>query len=227
MFHRYAVYYTPLPTSSLATFGATWLGWDSARGLPCEHPRSMALDIDTITQTPRKYGFHGTIKPPFHLVDGAVIDDLKTALADLCARSTPVPLAGLRVSRLGRFLALVPSGDVQALSTLAARVVQDLDHFRASPSDAELAKRRGRGLSPAQDANLVQWGYPYVLSEFRFHMTLTGRLSPELCTQTEAALLPLLDQIDLSPWIISTLTLLGEDDEGRFHQIQQYPLGGV
>jgi hypothetical protein len=35
------------------------------------------------------------------------------------------------------------------------------------------------GLSPRQTANLERWGYPYVFEEFRFHMTLAGRIEPD------------------------------------------------
>ena len=35
----------------------------------------------------------------------------------------------------------------------------------------------GRGLTDAQDAMLVRFGYPYVLNTWFFHMTLTRRLS--------------------------------------------------
>ena len=32
-------------------------------------------------------------------------------------------------------------------------------------------------LSEAQRAHLLRWGYPYVMDEFRFHMSLTGSLA--------------------------------------------------
>lgn len=54
-----------------------------------------------------------------------------------------------------------------------------VDHLREPPDDAELARRRGKGLSPAHDAMLVRWGYPYVFTTWFFHMTLTRRLSDE------------------------------------------------
>ena len=34
-----------------------------------------------------------------------------------------------------------------------------------------------RGITARQDALLQQWGYPFVLEEFRFHMSLTGSLA--------------------------------------------------
>ena len=34
-----------------------------------------------------------------------------------------------------------------------------------------------KNLTPEQDALMVRWGYPYVMDEFRFHMSLTGDLN--------------------------------------------------
>ena len=48
--------------------------------------------------------------------------------------------------------------------------------FADSPSAEELAQRRVARLSPRQEELLAQFGYPYVLDQFRFHMTLTERL---------------------------------------------------
>jgi hypothetical protein len=57
--------------------------------------------------------------------------------------------------------------------------VEQLDSFRAPPSEAELARRRCAGLSPEQDAMLTRWGYPYVFASWFFHMTLTRRLAAD------------------------------------------------
>ena len=226
MFKRYAIYYTPEPDSALADFGAAWLGWDSATGAPVAHPEAGGLDMAAITATPRKYGFHGTIKPPFRVAPGRTAEGLQTARATLCADAAPVTLTGLRLARLGRFLALVPDGAAGPLATLAARAVQELDAFRAPATQAELAKRRAARLRPAQDVLLVQWGYPYVLDEFRFHLTLSGRLEDDVAQATETTLAPMLAQLPLRPYPMTGLTLLGEDAEGRVHQITRYALTG-
>ncbi|WP_261385884.1 DUF1045 domain-containing protein [Tateyamaria omphalii] len=226
MFKRYAVYYTPEAGTPLATFGAAWLGWDSATGRAMSHPDVTDLDISGITDTPRKYGFHGTIKPPFRLAQGQSAQTLQDALAALCANAAPVTLDGLDLARLGRFLALVPQGDARALADLAAHTVQELDRFRAPLTEAELNKRRAARLTPAQDAHLVRWGYPYVLDQFRFHLTLSGKLDKQTLERAEKALAPLLSQLDLAPYPITGLTLLGEDEAGMFHQIQHYALTG-
>ena len=226
MFTRYAIYYTPEPGTPLAEFGATWLGWDSAAGVARGQPSTNGLDVAQITATPRKYGFHGTIKPPFRLAEGMTAQGLADAVAVLCADAAPVTLEGLELARLGRFLALVPSGDASALGTLAARAVQELDAFRAPPNEAELAKRRASRLSDAQEAHLLRWGYPYVLDQFRFHLTLSGKLEANVIAQVQSALGEPVSALDLAPYTINGLTLLGEDDAGKFHQIHRYALTG-
>ena len=80
---------------------------------------------------------------------------------------------------LGGFLALRETTPCPALHALADACVVDLDAHRTPPDAADLAKRRRSGLPPAQDAMLVRWGYPHVLETWRFHMTLTRRLTAE------------------------------------------------
>lgn len=226
MFTRYAIYYTPAPDTPLADFGARWLGWDSAHGVSRGHPDIGNLDVAALTEKPRKYGLHGTIKPPFRLADGMTAQGLADAVADLCADAGPVTLKGLKLAQLGRFVALVPDGDVSALATLAARAVRELDQFRAPSSEAEMARRRTARLTAAQDAHLARWGYPYVLDQFRFHLTLTGPLAAHEAARVKAALTQHLATLTPAPFPVNGLTLLGEDRTGRFQQIHRYALAG-
>lgn len=226
MFKRFAIYYTPQAGTPLADFGASWLGWDSAKGAVRPHPRIEGLDVAAITATPRKYGFHGTIKPPFRLAEGTTAQALSDEVAAFCETAAPVQLEGLHLARMGRFLALVPLGDTGALGALAARAVQELDHFRAPPDAAELEKRRAARLNPKQEAHLLEWGYPYVLDQFRFHLTLTGRLDEQEAKAAEAALQTDLSHLTLAPYAITGLTLLGEGEDGRFQQIHRFALSG-
>ena len=55
-------------------------------------------------------------------------------------------------------------------------LVREIDAFRKPLTKEELTIRRSKGLTRSQDENLIKWGYPYVFSEFRFHMTLTGKI---------------------------------------------------
>ncbi len=223
-FTRYAIYYAPPAEAAWSKWATGWLGWDMEAGCATALPDAGALDVATITATPRKYGLHATMKPPMQLATGTDEDALRAACAALAATRAPVRLEGLQVERLGRFLALRPLGDVHALNALAAACVTELDAFRAPASDAEIEKRRAAGLSAEQDTNLIQWGYPYVLDQFRFHITLTGKLPkgdlPAVEDYLETELAPLLPQ----PFEINDLALMGEAEDGRFHLIQRYPL---
>ncbi|WP_417249187.1 DUF1045 domain-containing protein [Celeribacter sp.] len=226
-FTRFAVYFAP-PEGALWEFTARWLGWDALAGVTCAHPliEGLPAPAEEITVTPRKYGFHGTIKPPFRLADGATREALEADLAALATQLSPVWCDGLALKRLGGFLALVPVGETSDLATLASEVVKSLDHHRAPPSEAELARRRGAGLSPAQEENLARWGYPYVMDEFKFHLTLTGNLAEEDARAVEAALRPHLAPLLPTPFIVPDLCLFGEAQDGRFHLLHRYALSG-
>lgn len=226
-FTRYAIYYAPEP-GPLADFTARWLGWDAASGTRRDHPDLPGLPrpVSKITAQPRKYGFHGTLKPPFALAAGSSRGQLEDDLGTLANRLAPVTLDGLSLARLGGFLALVPDGDSNALAALAAACVRALDRHRAALSDAALARRRGAGLTPAQDENLVRWGYPYVMDEFRFHLTLTGRLPRAESEAVEKVLAPLLAPRLPRPFVVRQLCLFGEALDGFFHILSRHPLRG-
>lgn len=219
---RFAIYYLP-PLGPLADFGASWLGWDVNAGCAVRQPDIKGLC--EATAAPRKYGFHGTLKPPFCLASGETLGGLITALADLARQTKAAQIDGLDVTALGRFLALTPRGDTLGLNRIAAECVTKLDRFRAPATEQKLARRRKTGQSVRQEALLLQWGYPYVLDEFRFHMTLTGRLAKHEVTKwkdTAEAMLPPLP----CPFDINEIALCGEREDGRFEVIQRLPLIG-
>jgi putative phosphonate metabolism protein len=224
-FQRYAIYV--MPEGPLADFGAAWLGWDALAGRAVDHPAMDPLPrpVAEITASPRKYGLHATIKPPFRLADGTTLAALMADLAALCDRLAPVTLEGLTLARLGGFLALVPEGQTTTLTTLAAKVVTTLDHHRAPLTEAELTRRRKSTLTPAQEAHLTRWGYPYVLDQFRFHITLTSNLPRPEAEAVASILNTRLPPLLPRPFAVQSLCLMGEDTTGLFHLIHRYPLG--
>src|SRR5690606_2102902 len=86
----------------------------------------------------------------------------------------------LRRRRLRGFMAwCLDEGDasaIRAMRKLADAAVTELDALRAPLTDAERARRSLEQLSANQRAMLDRWGYPYVLDEFTFHITLTNAL---------------------------------------------------
>jgi hypothetical protein len=148
------------------------------------------------------------------------------ALDAFCAGQNTIRLNSLSVAQLGRFLALRPEGDEYLLNDMAAQAVRAFDRFRVPLTENELTNRRAGGLTPSQDLLLQTWGYPYVMEEFRFHITLTGKLpKPEgkaLVIQLDEILQPLLPR----PFAIDGLTLMGEDESGKFHQVTRCSFSG-
>lgn len=225
-FTRYAIYFAPPDAAEWAQFANSWLGWDIETGTALAHPVIDGVDVATVTEVPRKYGLHATIKPPFRLRDGQTVEALHDACARVAASQPVVVQDGLTIARLGRFLALRPLGDEAALNALAAACVRELDSFRAPPAQSELDRRRASGLTAQQDANLLQWGYPYVMDAFRFHITLSGKLDKATLTTVEAAMQSRLAPLLPQPFQIDDLALVGEAEDGRFHLLHRYALSG-
>lgn len=218
---RYAIYYTA--TGPLGMFGATWLGRDIASGSEIEVTQPL---VEAVTRTPRRYGFHATLKAPFRLVGDSNVAALIADLHDLAASQEPVLLdGGLEPALLHGFPALVPARPQPALQDLAARIVRDLDRHRAPLTPDERARRDPDRLSEAQRNLLDRWGYPWVMGQFRFHMTLADVLPPPEGKAVIAALAPHLGPLLPDPHPIDALTLVGEDGAGRFHQISRVALG--
>lgn len=144
--------------------------------------------VDAMTVDARRYGFHATLKAPFRLADGHTAEDLDTACAAFAAAHAGVTIPRLVLARLGDFFALVPGAPAAELYALADEAVTAFDDFRAPATEAELARRRPASLTPRQRELLKAWGYPYVLDEFRFHLTLTDRIPPQRQPDVERAL---------------------------------------
>ena len=225
--NRYAIYFVPDPSEEWAQFCTAWLGWNVNTGKTVSHPEICELEqpVSALTTVPRRYGLHATLKPPFRLQAGKTTMALERAFEDLASGMSPVTVSGLKITAMGRFLALTGTGDLTELNALAASAVRELDGFRAPPTEQELARRRQAPLSPAHDEMLVKWGYPYVMEHFRFHMTLTGKLPKDMLAPTQAVLSEILDGSLPQPLRIDDLALVGEDDDGFFHLIKRAPLG--
>lgn len=219
---RFAIYYVP-PEGDLAAFGATWLGWDISAG--CAVQQFDLPGLSDITMTPRKYGFHGTLKPPFRLKAGTTLEGVRDAASEMAAKLAPATCDGLELTALGSFLALTPTGALSQLQHVAATCVRDLDGFRGPADDDELARRRQAGLSARQEALLTAWGYPYVLEEFRFHLTLSGKLPGDALSEWKAVLHQNLPDLP-SPFVLDQIALCGEREDGRFEVLHRYTLAG-
>lgn len=227
---RYAVYFAPAPASPLAYWAAAWLGYDVAAGTPVPQPAVTGIAagrLHEITAEPRRYGFHATLKPPFALAERRDAEELDAAIAVLAAGLAGFAAPPLLLSNISGFWALTLSAPCPAMLTLADACVRALDHFRAPPSEAELARRRRANLTPRQEALLAEWGYPYVMEEFRFHMTLTGRLDGRGRDAVGRELTPLVEPFCQSPLAVDAVCLFRQDGtDAPFRLIRRYRLGG-
>jgi len=179
---RVALYWTPPLGDPLFDAGNRWLGRDPETGAMLRQPNIEGLA--EITADARRYGFHGTLRPPMQLATGW--EDFMTAATQVAHAGRPFVLPALRVSDVDGFLAITMSAPCPAFAALAEACVRGTEPHRRMPDTAELARRRAAGLTPRQEAMLTQWGYPYVMQDWVFHMTLSRRLD----AATMARLLP-------------------------------------
>lgn len=170
-YERYAVYFSPEPETALAKFGSEWLGLDAESG-------KIQASPSPYVESPRRYGFHATLKAPMRLADGVGFNDFRSGVERLASQLTSAELGILKPDQIGDFLAL-KTDDIyhEAVSDIAWRCTKELDKFRAPLSKEERNKRKN--LTPVESENLEQWGYPYVNDSFRFHMTLTSSLTQD------------------------------------------------
>lgn len=161
---RYAIYYVPGTETALYRFGARWLSNST---------------YQTETSVPAHYGFHATLKAPFVLNRGFTEGMLDEAMCQFVARLEPFDIPALSVARFNQTLSLVPNHSCVELDRLAFDCVQRLDTFRGPLTAQDYNKRPDSELTPRQQQLRKRWGYPHVLDEFRFHMTLTNSLSDE------------------------------------------------
>ncbi len=182
IYPRYAIYYAPAPGSVLDRFGAHLLGYDAYRGEDLPFPDGVTRtrpDWRDLTQDPRKYGFHATLKAPMTLADGKTEAELAAACESFAGAARPIPVIKPIVDSISGFIAVIPAQPSAELLQLAADVTREFDCFRAPLTPEDRARRNPAKLTARQRDYLNRWGYPYVMEEFRFHMTLTGRLGAE------------------------------------------------
>lgn len=223
---RYAIYYYPRVTDPLQVVGNRWLGRDPESGVELPPPEEPVPDWRILTATPRHYGLHATLKPPFRLRPGAVEADLRDALGAFAARARAGRIDGLQLGEIGGFLALLPASLSAGVQTLAAQCVRHFDRFRAPPTSEETAKRLARPLTPRQQVLTAEWGYPYVLDEHRFHITLTEPIEdPVQRERVRRVLVEHFQPVLAQPVEIADLCLFAQvDRQAAFGLVERFRL---
>ncbi len=177
--YRHAAYFAPAPGSLAWLLGTQWLGRCPHSGQTLPQPSPPGWEPDAFaqrTRDPRRYGWHATLKAPFVLADDCSPSTLHAGFSQLAAALGAPFTLDLALAQIGNFLALVPRQPCAPLQALADACVRQLHPFSAPLPPSEIERRSRGGLSARQHDMLTQWGYPYAMQDFRFHMTLTGNL---------------------------------------------------
>jgi len=226
---RFALYYAPPAGSLHDRFGSTWLGRDARSGRALAQPAVPGLDADrllALTDSPRRYGLHATLKPPFRLREGATAGDIDVRLRAVAAGLTPFSFRVV-AAPLDGFLAWQPRDRRDAIAVVAESCVTRLDELRAPPSEAELARRRAARLSDRQETLLARWGYPYVLDQFRFHITLSERLALAEADLLLGAIHAFSGEAEHEPLGFDAISLFVQAREGEhFRHVARYGFDG-
>ncbi len=224
---RYAIYFMPHEASPLWQFGSSVLGFDAAAFADVAYPDDPIFrDPSTWTYTagPRQYGFHATLKAPFHLRSDRSVDELEAQLRAFAAGRQPFGLR-LKLATMRDFFALVAAQSPADLDRLADACVREFDGFRAPTTAEDRERRHPDRLSRRELETLDRWGYPFCFEDFRFHMTLTGAM--DLASQIRFG--PVLNRLFglIDPNIeVDAIALFRQDERnGRFMVQRRFPFG--
>ncbi len=222
---RYAIYYAPATDTLFHGLGSEWLGRDAWTNEPTRQP--AIEDIAALTTEPRRYGFHATLKAPFQLAKVKTRHELSAFAREFAGRQAPVMLPKLRLAALDGFLALIPDAETDQLQQLSACCVMDFDSFRGPLNQEEIARRHRAGLSLRQSRLLLNWGYPHVLDQFRFHITLSNKLTGTDMTRLRSAAETHFAPVIGVPLGIEAITLFSEAAPGApFRAEERFTLAG-
>lgn len=230
-FPRYAIYYAAAHGSSLDQFGAELLGYDAWIGAALPFPDGVieqAPDWRKLTEDPRKYGFHATLKPPMTLAKTRTESELLAACAAFADTPRAIPVVTPVVQSISGFIAVIPEGRSHELEQLAADCVRVFDDFRAPLTPEDRARRKPAQLTPRQVEHLERWGYPYVMEQFRFHMTLTVRLDESRHEDVLAMLKQRFARLGIERLAIDRIALFRQSHaDARFEIIGDWRLRAV
>ena len=200
----------------MAKFGIEWLGLNTETGDIEQAPSPYV-------ESPRRYGFHATLKAPMRLASGVSYDDFRSGVKRLAFELASVELGILKPDQIGSFLALKTDNKYHKhVSDLAWRCTKELDIFRVPLSEEERSKRKN--LTQVESENLERWGYPYVNDSFRFHMTLTSSLTQD---ELIAAMQILAPMVPIERTQLDCIVIFGDPGSLKpFEFVERFDLKG-
>jgi hypothetical protein len=228
---RFAIFYAPAADSPLWLRACQWLMRDpTGADVPDVEIAGIERAVRlAATAFARRYGFHATIKAPMALLSGRTVVELEAALEAFGRSNGPVEMGTIELRLLDGFLALMPSEQSAELTDFAQTVVEAFEPFREPLSPMVRERRLKAPLTPRQIELLDRYGYPYVMEEFRLHMTLTDRLGPADRADIVAAAEGWFAPVTEKPVVVDRLVLFHEPETGAaFVRLRDFPLtGGV
>ncbi|MDR2387567.1 MAG: DUF1045 domain-containing protein [Deltaproteobacteria bacterium] len=176
MSERFSVYHVPNPKTTLYQLGSAILGRCIHTGGALQPPWSNQV-FSKIPPHPARaatYGFHATMVAPFRTL--VSVETLTATLQTLAAKSQAIDLGPLEITLMEPgFPALTPKNAPKALYQLEEGLVKTFAPLAKPIEPDDLARREP--LTDRQRALAKKWGYPYVLDEFRYHLTLGDNLA--------------------------------------------------
>ncbi len=226
---RYAIYYAPEPGTPLDIFGRSWFGSGAAGGKSAAIGGISAARIAELSESSRRYGFHGTLKPPFALNPATNLDSLLNAARIFARTLAPIQIPPLELAIIGKFIALTPTAQSAALEKLSAACVRAFEAYRVPLSEEQRENYKLNRLTVHQEQMLAHWGYPYVMEEFRFHISVTDRIDDSKERDDVMAVLAILAAPVLgTPIMVRDLAVFGQSAVNEpMVAIERIPFGRV
>lgn len=219
---RAAIYFTPDKNNPLISHAAQWLGWDAFRAKPVS---CLIKRDERWVVAPSHYGFHATMKAPFHLHESTRLQDIDEALAIFCSKTPAILLPALKITKISNFFALVPEQQTDELLEVASKTVRFFEAFRAALTEQDIKKRNPHLLDEQQYQYLMDYGYPHIFERFRFHMTLTGAIPLTEQDKVEAILNDYFQKFLSAPFSLNGLGIFVEaSNQTPFYCHSYYPL---
>jgi len=227
-FPRYAIYYVAAPGTDIDRFGAQLLGYDAYTGRKRALSGRHYADRAGLARSDE-----GATKIWFSChAEGAAVTrawqtepQLLAACEAFAGKPRPIPVITPVVGSISGFVAVVPAALSPELERLAADCTREFGSFRAQLTPKDRARRNPSDLTPRQREYLDRWGYPYVMEEFRFHMTLTGRLNAERRGPILTMLRNGFSAIGLKTLAIDRIAVFRQENaESRFRIVKDWQL---
>jgi len=215
---RYALSFTPSPSSLLWETGSKWIGLDSYFGKFLEQPCISGIESDRLwelTSSARYFGLQAIIKFPFRLASATTVEKLYDLLGSYAAQQQSVALTGLELQNSNDCFFLQSQTVPIQLLHIASGAVKMLNQVRAPLNPSECARLKAEFLTTQEKRNVQIWGYPYVFDQYKFQIRVTSRITKMVEKEMMySALNRFFAPVCAEPLLIDALSLYVENGAG-------------